>query len=169
MQKKTETETRLQRNMRLAAEYAARQAVYAHESIEDAVMVYFFKNYHGITAFKETVALADKMALELQRERIFCMSLQKYDDIIRFCEGDELDDNAWKNCVTALIQAAMHGHGVSPDHETAETILHTSESYLEILRPALCNALAKPNLPHVGSRVIHQVFLRYLHPETDEP
>lgn len=28
-----------QRNMRLVAEYAARQAVYAHESIEDAVML----------------------------------------------------------------------------------------------------------------------------------
>lgn len=131
-------------------------------------MVYFIKNSHGITAFKETVALADKMALELQRERIFCLSLQKYDDIIRFCEVDELDDNAWKNCVTALIQSAMDGHGFSPDRKTAEKILHTSQSHLDVLRPTLCNALSKPNLSHVGSRVIHQVFLRYLHTEKDE-
>lgn len=162
----TESETRRQNCIRKAAEFAARQAIYAHKEPKDMIIGYMLKEYNAVFAVDETMTITNKLIIELEKERTFCISLKQCDDIVELLNGQQLGKKSWNHCVVAVIQATMHGHGFYPEYHIAETILREAQAHMAVLRPALCNALATPNIAHVGSRVIHQVFLRHFDEES---
>lgn len=164
-----DTDAMYKRIVRQAAEHAARSHVRQHTTLRDGVIAYMV-GCHKAAAHplvNEAVELATKLAEEYERERALRMRMPN-DAIDRLCNGVTLTIEEWDSCVLELQTAGNTTYGNPLDRDACEQVLLTAIEHMDLLRPSICLALEKANMPHIGRYIIARCYCAYLYRNNDD-
>ena len=165
-----DTDAMCKRIVRQSAEYAARSHVRPpHATLQDAVIAYMVGHHKAAARplVDEAVTLAEKLAVEYERERALRLRMSN-NAIDRLCNGVTLTIEEWDTCVEELQSAGNTTYGNPLDRDACEQVLHDAMAQMDALRPSICLALEKPNMPHIGRYIIARCYCAYLYKDAED-